>query len=277
MLEKNLQNLVSEKKRENIPDFLIVNFLKEYLQYPVLNFLYKEDKYRDFIFTGGSCLRICHELPRLSEDLDFDLDRKSFENLDLEEMEKLITDYFEKQYSLSIRTKKQEKKRLYLKFPVLHKLGLSFGKGSDFLYVKIEPSQKQFKKFETEIQAISNYGYNFIVKKYHLEEMMTGKIIAAFTREWFKGSKNEIDIKGRDFYDLFWYFQKGIEPRLDTLRKELNIESRQDLRKKLKEEINKNVTPLKLKRDLRNFLPDQKFTEDFCNNYKEIMAKYLNG
>jgi hypothetical protein len=275
MLEKILQDLVREKKEENLPDFLIINFLKEYLQYPVLNFIYKNEKYRNLIFTGGSCLRICHDLPRLSEDLDFDLEKKDFDNLDLENLEKELTDYFKKQYSLEIKTRRQDKRRLYLKFPILHQLGLNLEGGSDFLYVKIEPSLKQFKNFSTEIQAVSNYGYNFIVKKYPLKELMTGKLMAVFNREWFKGANNEIDIKGRDFYDLFWYFQNEIEPDYETLKKALKIKNKKDLKAKLKQRIEKQVTPLKLKRDLQNFLLDQKFAEDFCNNYEELMSGYL--
>jgi predicted nucleotidyltransferase component of viral defense system len=275
MLEKILQDLVKEKKAENLPDFLIINFLKEYLQYPVLNFLYKNEKYRNLIFTGGSCLRICHNLPRLSEDLDFDLEKKDFDDLNLEKLEKELTDFFKKQYSVEIKTRRQDKKRLYLKFPILHRLGLNLGGGSDFLYVKIEPSVKQFENFNTEVQAVSNYGYNFIVKKYPLKELMTGKIMAVFNREWFKGAENEIDIKGRDFYDLFWYFQNEIEPDYETLKKNLKIKNKKDLKTKLKQRIEKQVTPLKLKRDLQNFLPDQEFAEDFCNNYKELMSGYF--
>jgi hypothetical protein len=276
MLEKTLQTIVKEKKGENLPDFLIINFLKEYLQYSVLNFIYKSEKYRNLIFTGGSCLRICHNLPGLSEDLDFDLDKRDFDILDLENLEKEIVDYFKKQYSFEIKTKRQDKKRLYLKFPILHRLGLNLEGSSDFLYVKIEPGVKQFKNFNTEIQAVSNYGYNFIVKKYPLKELMTGKIVAVFTREWFKGAKNEVDIKGRDFYDLFWYFQNEIKPDFKALDEALGIKDEKDLKMKLKRRIKEQVTPLKLKRDLLNFLPDQKFAEDFCNNYKELMSGYLN-
>ena len=42
---------------------------KEYLQYIFLNAL---SKYADqFVFKGGTCLRICYGLERASEDLDF--------------------------------------------------------------------------------------------------------------------------------------------------------------------------------------------------------------
>jgi len=276
MMEEILKNLVDQKKEENTPDFLILNFLKEYLQYPVLDFLYKNNAYRDFIFTGGSCLRICHELPRLSEDLDLDLEEKELEKLDWDKLEKDITRHFKNKYLLDIQTKKQEGKRIYLKFPILNRLNLSYGGGSDFLYVKIEPGKKQFPRIDPEVQSISNFGYNFIIKKYPLNLMMTGKIKALFTREWFQGDENEIDIKGRDFFDLFWFFQNNIEPDYEILKETLGIKTEQELKKELTEKIRKKVTADKLKHDLKSFLPDRSFAKDFCNNYQEIMKKYLN-
>lgn len=276
MLKENLAKIVEEKKGENLPDFLIVNFLKEYLQYPVLDFLYKREKYRNFIFTGGSCLRVCYDLPRLSEDLDFDLEKESYENFDLEELARELEECFQNDYLLNIETKVQRQMRVYLKFPVLYDLGLDFGGGSDFLYVKIEPSEKKYEQAKAEIQAISEYGYNFILKRYVLGDMMTNKVIAVFTREWFKGDKNEVDVKGRDFYDLFWFFQKGAEPNYNILEQALKIKNKEELKTKLKQRIEKNITSKKLKRDLKNFLPDQKFAEDFCDNYNQLMEEFLD-
>ena len=47
------------------------NLLKEYLQILSLSFIYSQKEYQSLIFYGGSCLRHCFGLPRLSEDLDF--------------------------------------------------------------------------------------------------------------------------------------------------------------------------------------------------------------
>jgi len=151
MLEQVLANLVEEKRQENVPDFLIVNFLKEYLQYPVLDWLYKHEPYRKFIFTGGSCLRICHGLPRLSEDLDFDIEAGQGREPDPAELAERLTGYFRTKYLLEPEAKVQADKRLYLKFPVLYKLGLSYGGGSDLLYVKLEPEARSAAAGRTEI------------------------------------------------------------------------------------------------------------------------------
>jgi len=275
MLDEILKNLVNQKKQENMPDFVIINFLKEYLQFPVLDFIYNTQNYQNFIFTGGSCLRICYNLPRLSEDLDFDLNKKDYQQLNLKNLALKIQNYFKNNFLMDIDFRCQGKTRIYLKFPVLKKLNLSYGQGSDLLYVKIEPNKSEFIKPEVEMNPISNFGFNFIVKNYNLKFLMTGKIIAIFTREWFKGQDDEIDIKGRDFYDIFWYFKNNISPDYKNLSKFTGICNTNELKEKLWEKIDKNINEQKLSYDLKNFFGNQNFISNFCKNYKKLMKKYL--
>jgi len=276
MLKDILKNLTAEKKQAGLPDFVIVNLLKEVLQFPVLSFIYNRQGYKNMIFTGGSCLRACYGLPRLSEDLDFDLSATGFKKLDLKKMGEELLAYFQNDFLLPVSFRFQEKIRLYLKFPILKELGLSYGEGSDFLYVKIEPSLSQFKKFNTELTPLSAYGFNFLVKNYDLKFLMTGKIMAILERQWFKGEDNFVDIKGRDFYDLYWYLSKGAKPDFAVLSQRFNIKNEKSLKKILKQKIDKEVTGAKLSYDLKNFFADQAFVMDFCKNYPAIMKKYLD-
>lgn len=276
MIKEILKKIVEEKKRAGVPDFVIVNCLKEVLQFPVLNFIYTSEEYKkSFIFTGGSCLRICYGLPRLSEDLDFDLSSRDFSNLDLEKMGAALAMYFQKNFLLDLSYRVQGGSRLYLKFKILEELGISYEEGSGFLYVKIESMISQFKKFNTELTPVSSYGFNFLVKNYDLKFLMTGKIMAILERQWFKGKGNVVNIKGRDFYDLYWYLNKNVMPDFLSLSKKFSINSPATLQQVLKKKI-KEVDAMKLAYDLKNFFPDQSFVIDFCKNYKEIMRKYLN-
>lgn len=275
MIKKILKEIVGNKKKEGIPNFVIKNYLKEYLQYPALDFIYNSKDYKNFIFTGGSCLRICFNAPRLSEDLDFDLCAKDYKKLNLLKLAEHLKKYFQKKYLINIKTKCQTNKRLYLKFPILQELGLSNASESDFLYVKIEPSKTDFKKPVVELSPISYYGFNFIARNYTLPFLMAGKLGAIFNRKWFKGKKNEINIKGRDFYDLFWYLQKGVSPNWKSLKNLADIPTEKQLKKELLKIIDEYVTSQKLSYDLKNFFPDQNFVSDFCKNYKKIMKKYL--
>jgi len=227
------------------------------------------------IFTGGSCLRICFDLPRLSEDLDFDLKKEDWEVFNIEKLANDIEKYFKKDLLFDVKVKVQGKKRIYLKFAVLKELGIANESESDLLYVKIEPEKTSFTEPAVEIQPIFQYGYNFIVRRYNLSFLMTGKLNAIFLREWFSGKENEIDVKGRDFYDLYWYLEKGISPDYNNLESSVQIDNEEELYKQLKEKIENKLTSQKLSYDLKNFFKDQNFVNDFCDNYKEIIFSKL--
>ena len=63
---------ILEKKQSYRNPLYIRNLCKEELQNYILSYIYNSSKYRNLIFTGGTCLRKIYGLPRLSEDLDFD-------------------------------------------------------------------------------------------------------------------------------------------------------------------------------------------------------------
>ena len=277
MLIEILKQIVEEKKKRNYSNSVIINSLKEYLQFPVLNFIYNSNKYNKFIFTGGSCLQICHGLPRLSEDLDFDLEKEDYQKLNLEKMGVEIAKYFKKRFLFNIQYKAQGNSRLYLKFDVLKELGLLYGEGSSLLYVKIEPALTIFEKFQEEPIAISNYGFNFVARNYTLNFLMTSKIIAILKRKWFKGEENEVNIKGRDFYDLYWYLEKNVKPDMGALKSLLGISSEKELKERLWGKIEKDVDEKKLAYDLQNFFSEQNYITEFCKNYKKIIKKYLQS
>lgn len=275
MFKKELEKIIKEEQKRNTPNFVIRNILKEYLQYPVLSFIYNSQEYKNMIFAGGSCLRICFGLPRMSEELDFDLKKDDWKKFDIQKLANAIQKYLEKDFLLNVKVKIQGNERIYLKFPILKELGLANASESDLLYVKIELSETNFIKPEIEIQPIFKYGYNFIVRRYSLSFLMTGKLQAILLRKWFFGKDNEIDIKGRDFYDLYWYLEKGIQPNYLNLKRSTGINNKKKLFKELKKRIEKNITPQKLSYDLKNFFQNQKFVNDFCKNYKKIILGKL--
>lgn len=277
MLLKLLEDFVNQKRAAGWPDFVIKNALKEYLQFPVLAFIYSHVDYRNFIFTGGSALRIVYNLPRLSEDLDFNLTMVDYKKLDLSLLGKELQQHFKDKFSFNLEFRAQDKHRLYLKFPILKQLDLAANNSadSDFLYVKIEPFLETFVNPEYEITPISNFGFNFIVRVYSLKFLMTGKIEAILERSWYKGKNNEIDIKGRDYYDLFWYLDKKIEPDYKNLALSSNVKNEPALKKILQKKIDELVTEKKLFYDLANFFPEQDFITNFCKNYKTIIKRYL--
>ncbi|PIU51647.1 hypothetical protein COS91_03400, partial [Candidatus Desantisbacteria bacterium CG07_land_8_20_14_0_80_39_15] len=57
---------VSVKNQTNV-----VNVIREYCQHLFLSYFYQEDDSEQVLFKGGTALKIIHQSPRFSEDLDF--------------------------------------------------------------------------------------------------------------------------------------------------------------------------------------------------------------
>ncbi|MBI3559081.1 nucleotidyl transferase AbiEii/AbiGii toxin family protein [Candidatus Gottesmanbacteria bacterium] len=87
MILSDLQTVVTQNKNLAGPSYLR-NLLKEILQFYTLNFIYSSRWGKDFLFKGGTCLRICFDLPRLSEDLDFDI--KNYSQFDQKAIKKFF-------------------------------------------------------------------------------------------------------------------------------------------------------------------------------------------
>lgn len=278
MIEQILRIIVQEKKLQGNNKSLIRNYLKEYIQYLVLSLLYNQKKMKNLVFKGGSCLRVCYELPRLSEDLDFDYDENIIGKNILKELDDYLKKEIKNKYYSKLETKIQSTIRLYLKFPFLKDLNLANESESNKLYVKIETTNKLSPFAGYTLTPVSKHGFNFIAYHYDRPSLMSGKINALLFRVWFKESKdqeNQIDIKGRDFYDLFWFLQKGVEPNWKMLKKTVGIKDKKELKDVLIKRIKKVVTPQKLSYDLNNFISDNQFVDDFSKNYLKIINKYL--
>ncbi|MEW5758612.1 MAG: nucleotidyl transferase AbiEii/AbiGii toxin family protein [Candidatus Omnitrophota bacterium] len=75
-------SLIEQAKVRQMPTSKVRGILREYLQVLVLKELYKQTK--SLFFTGGTYLRLVHNLKRFSEDLDFNasnMDRVLFEGI----------------------------------------------------------------------------------------------------------------------------------------------------------------------------------------------------
>lgn len=275
LLEELLKPIIAEKIQMGVPETVILNYLKEYIQYLILSLIYNHSEFKKLVFKGGSCLRICYNLPRLSEDLDFDYGKKQFSEELLPGLEKYVSYEIKGKYFPDLETKIQSTVRLYLKFPLLHTLGLAEKSESDRLYVKIETEDRILPEASFAMTPVSRLGFNFMAYHYDLPTLMTGKIHALLNRLWFKGGNQEIDMKGRDFYDLYWFLQNKVRPNWRALRKTTTVKNEKELKNVLIERIIKIVTPHKLSYDLKNFLPDSGFVSDFSINYIELVRKTI--
>ncbi len=186
------------------------NILREYLQVMALKILY-EIKGSEFLrFGGGTCLRICHNLPRYSEDLDFSLDKTG---IDIKKIISLLEKGFRQEnvsFGLSIPKSVDAKRvaKFWLQFPdILHELGES-PHVSEKLSIKLEIDKYPPKKGKGESFYVNAFKQYFPIYKSDLPTLFSGKIGAVCQRGY--------DAM-RDFYDLLWYLNKGIEPNYQEL------------------------------------------------------------
>jgi predicted nucleotidyltransferase component of viral defense system len=251
-----------------------MNIAKEYLQVVVLSFIYSNPKYSKMFFYGGSCLAQCFGLNRLSEDLDFvDGDKK----IDIEELAKDLEHYFTKNTDLEVKTSTQ-KFRVYLKFPLLRELGISNNVSSetDILILKVEVfSDFDFcKEYKAEIRPIFKFNKSVLINTFDLPTLMSTKIRAILNRKWEKKDKEGnilIRVKGRDYFDLLWYLEKGITPNLDCIE---DVKDMEDLKSKLLAIIS-NIDNQSIKLDLEAFIDDRGFIDIISSNIKDILTRSI--
>ncbi len=77
------EGLIEEAKRDGMPTSKVRGIIREYVQVLMLKYLYKSEWQSNFLFTGGTSLRLLHGLKRFSEDIAFNLrglGREDFEN-----------------------------------------------------------------------------------------------------------------------------------------------------------------------------------------------------
>lgn len=248
------------------------NRLKEYLHIYLLDFLYKHNIYRELIFYGGSCLRHCFELPRLSEDLDFESLSKDF---DYDLFATDLNQYIQIDLGYSELIVKRQKFRIYLKFPVLKELGLVNSEQSDYLHLKIEINiaNHPVDTYKTEIQPFFSMQRTFFIKRYDLSTLMSTKINAVLNRTWMRHHKEQgekSDAKGRDYYDLLWYMQRKIKPRIDFC----SFNSEGELWKEIKDRV-ESVSEKSIENDLIDFLDSSREAKEFAKYLKQAFSTLL--
>ena len=278
MIEKELEKIANEEKAKGYLGSYIRNKLKELLQVYVLNYIYTDLQYnRNLIFTGGTCLKIFYDLPRLSEDLDFDF----LSNIDTANLIDGLEAYFKKQfqYRKIILSLKQRGSQIILKFPVLHNLGLASVDESNILYVKLDFAKNPSKFYDLQITSKSIYGFNFVARHYDLPSLMSGKLHAILLREKLTGTSNRETVKGRDYFDLLWFLKKSIKPNIKRLYEMIGkamdipiLENQLDL--KVKDAVLRYKSDFKS--DLLPLIGNTAFLNEYINNYYEEYLRYKN-
>ncbi len=253
------------------------NSLKEELQFYVLNFIYHHPDYSNWTMYGGSALRICHGLDRMSVDLDFEVVHPVTDKF-LKELSKEIEDHFTNAYGagenfLTIKT--TTGRGLTLKFHMGEDFGLDHP--SKQVHIKIDLNHFTTLKTVIERRPINRDQLSFVIKIYNMSVLMASKIAAIFLRGQ-RGIDNELyEEKGRDIYDLLWYMTKKVVPDLDYLLvKGVEVKDPRALFDKLTLKMNK-VSDANLKQDLTPLFMNQTYIENWLKNWRESYLRLIES
>lgn len=188
--------------------------IKEIIQEIALFGLWKADFFEVAAFQGGTSLRVLHDLPRFSEDLDFILKVSDTEFVWGEYLGKLLVNLEEFGLKTEVRDKSRMdqvvKKALLKDSSIGSQLNLSFYRGQrdKSLTIKLE--------IDVNPPAGSAFAYTYLdfptdfeVCHQDLSSNFALKIHALLCRPY---------LKGRDWYDFNWYVRKEIKPNLPLLQ-----------------------------------------------------------
>lgn len=156
-------------------------------------------------FYGDTCLRLFHNLPRWSDDMDFSLTEKR-NDIHLENYFDAIREEF-KLAGFDVTITKKEKKGFgRIESAFLKKNTEAYDikfQTKKSVKVKIELDTDPPLMFATE-QKLLIQPYSFMTRCFTLPDLYAGKMHALVYRAWQKR------VKGRDWFDFEWYVRNQI-------------------------------------------------------------------
>jgi len=188
--------------------------LREYIQNYVLWLMQREGLNTRLFFMGGTALRFLWHIGRFSEDLDFsagpDWEPEGFTGA----MRKIENGLAAAGYDvyLHLRKEKTVQRAVFRFAELLAELGL-VGRREQKLSIALEIDTKP-PGGATGAKTLVNVHIPVLIQHHDLPSLLAGKAAAILTREY---------IKGRDYFDLFWFLSKWpeLEPNPPMFRNAL--------------------------------------------------------
>lgn len=171
------------------------SILVEYVQYELLDSIFKQKQSRYLSFIGGTALRIVYNGSRFSEDLDFDnfgLSFDEFQGL----IDAVIEDMRLKGFVVEFRTIEKNAYHCYVRFPhILQNSEIASAPGEKIL-VQIDTMEKK-KIFAPVVHTINKFDVYRTILANPEDILLSQKLITIL------GRKRE---KGRDFFDVSYLY-----------------------------------------------------------------------
>lgn len=184
--------------------------VREYLQMRILQSLQSAGAMIPLAFHGGTALRLLYHLPRYSEDLDFALERHR-EQYDFRHyLATIQRDMAAETYDVEVKLNERSVVHsAFIRFRGLyHQLDLSPHQ-TEILAIKLEIDTNPPASAVLDTTLVQHH-VTVHLQHHDQASLLAGKLHAILQREY---------IKGRDWYDLYWYLRQAqwSSPNLDML------------------------------------------------------------
>jgi predicted nucleotidyltransferase component of viral defense system len=280
MIEERLASIMAQSGKNLNPLFLRIR-LKEVLQDEVLAFVYNHPQYRNYLFTGGTCLRKLYGLPRLSEDLDFDVPGQP----DVVSFAADLREYVSKalQYRHMTTRVSGNGTSVTLVFPILQQLGLVHSSAdTPNLLLRCDIAAEPTGIYGTQVSPVSTAKTMFFVRAYDLPTLFASELAAFLGRDYTRGSSQTQPFKGRDVFDLMWFLQKAQQQewKLQPLRPRVLALLGADSAVSVVRSAADKAASLDAQRvaaDLRPFIETEQELEAFSTNMHEVLPAQLKA
>ncbi|MFZ7120117.1 MAG: nucleotidyl transferase AbiEii/AbiGii toxin family protein [Eubacteriaceae bacterium] len=220
------------------------NLLREYLQYVILEIIYRSEYGNHLIFMGGTAIHVIHDNQRFSEDLDFDnrgLNEKDFSDLSevVSRKLKLLG------YQVEINNKVGNAFRCLIKFPgIFYQYNLS-GHTREKMTIQLD-TEPQNIEYKAESVLINNFDILLKIRAVPVDILLAQKIFAILKRP---------RPMGRDFYDAIFLLSKT-KPNYNYLIEKMGLKG-SDYLEEIRNILLKKCNELdfkKLSADVKPFL-----------------------
>ena len=193
------------------------NALKEIIQEIMLYSLWRSDFFEIAAFQGGTSLRILHQLPRFSEDMDFILQEPSADfswQPYLDSMAATFKEFGIKPEALDkARMDQRIKKAIIKDNSIANQLNLSFMDDLNGRKLKI--------KLEIDCNPPDGSGFDYTYLDFPIDFEVCHQDISSNFALKIHALLCRGYLKGRDWYDFSWYVAQKVKPNLFLLQNAL--------------------------------------------------------
>lgn len=271
MVIEEIRNLIESPRYVGTTRLFKRSLAKEKLIPHLLRFVYRHKQYRKLVFYGGTCAHLLYGLERLSEDIDL-----HNPGVEVGRMKEELVEYVRREMGEFEGSGVYEQegeggvRRLVVKLPIMYKLGLSSHK-REKLHLKLEISGHN-QVYKEEVSPVVVGGLSMVVRHFDEASLMAGKVVACLRRVRMRGEK--VSVKGRDWYDLWWWLKRGVEPNWEKLNQEARVKDWSELGDKLKQRL-AELDLREVELDLLPFWEDPEYVREWVRRMREEIREML--